>query len=76
MNISEQARIFGYLQPKGFKMRDSGPEKLIFEKGTAIITILNNPKSLPVRIKTIDETLSYTAREFNDLMDYLEVNVK
>lgn len=57
-------------------MRDSGPEKLTFERDTAVITILNNPQVLPVRIKTKDETFTYTAKGFDDLMDYLEENVK
>jgi hypothetical protein len=74
MDISEQAGIFHFLKTKGFDLQESTPERLRFEKpddSSAEIVILNNPDSLPVKIKIGGETTDYTATDFDDLMSFL-----
>ena len=75
MDMSQSAQIVALLNLKGFHLEESSPKQLRFLKqagGYSEIIILNSPSMLLVRIKTSETITDNTARDFDDLKNYLK----
>jgi hypothetical protein len=75
MEFHEKANIVDYLQQKGFKLEESGPNNLRLESqdadGICEINIIIGPDSMAVSINRNGNRETSLVKTFIDLLNYL-----